>query len=172
MCWIRVQFLTCTRIALMNNNASHKTWSWISPVQQRDALWTPAYVSHDSGWQWSRLGFTCVDVHLFMAVSAVDSAAPMELALALGCAAHAGSVIAPPTTHDLTAVSAVWSPVAHAPVSARWSFKRRDRHTQHKCKQCTVSYFKHFDWKTFYVNDLNKIHQTFTFNSQHYTLSQ
>lgn len=46
MGWIRVQFLTCTVIALMNNKASHKTWSWISPMLQRDALWIPA------SWLW------------------------------------------------------------------------------------------------------------------------
>lgn len=42
-----------------------------------------------------------------MAVSALDSAAPVELALALGGAFHTSSVIAPPTTHDLTAVGTV-----------------------------------------------------------------
>lgn len=150
MCWIRVQFFTCTGIALMNNNASDTTWSWISPMLQRDALWIPAYVSHDSGWQWSWLGFACVDVHLFVAVSAVDSAAPLELALALGGAAHTGSVIAPPTTHDLTAVGSMWSPVAHAPTCAHWPFKRRDRHTQHKHELCTVSYLKTFLFKYFF----------------------
>ena len=56
-----------------------------------------------------------MQVYLQVAVLAAHGAAPVELALALGGAADARRVVAPPAAHDLTAVHAAGRPVAHAP---------------------------------------------------------
>lgn len=66
----------------------------------------------------SCLGLTSVLVHQLLAVSAVDGAAPLELALALGDAADPGRVVASAAAHHLTAVHAAGRPVAEPPCCA------------------------------------------------------
>lgn len=51
-------------------------------------------------------GFARVYVHSFLAVLTLHSAAPFELALALGDLLDPRGVVAPATAHDLTAISA------------------------------------------------------------------
>lgn len=63
----------------------------------------------------SRLALARVHVHLLVAVSAVHGAAPVELALALGGAAHPRRVIAAAAAHHLAAVDGAGRPVADPP---------------------------------------------------------
>lgn len=68
-----------------------------------------------AGWwreKWSRLSLAGVHVHQLVAVLASHGAAPVELALALGGAAHSQRVVAAAAAHDLTAVSGTGRPVA------------------------------------------------------------
>ncbi len=53
----------------------------------------------------SFVGLAGVNVHHLLAVIALHSAAPLEFALTLGDTFDTHCVIAPPTAHDLTAVS-------------------------------------------------------------------
>lgn len=57
--------------------------------------------------------FTSVDVHRFLTVSALHSAAPFELAVAFGHAVYTGGVVPATAAHDLTAVHASGGLVAH-----------------------------------------------------------
>lgn len=64
-----------------------------------------------------------MDVHDVLAVAALDSTAPLELALALGDAFHSHGVVAPPTTHDLAAICASGGLVAHPASCAQGTWK-------------------------------------------------
>lgn len=57
--------------------------------------------------------FTGVDVHSFLTVPALDSAAPFELALAFGHPFYTGGVVPAAAAHDLAAVHASGRLVAH-----------------------------------------------------------
>ena len=59
-------------------------------------------------------GLAGVYVHGLFAVLTLHGAAPLELALTLGDALDSRGVVAPPTAHDLTAVSAARRLVADA----------------------------------------------------------
>ena len=113
----------------INNPASHKSATKALFCYSQMTGWVACILSL---WTWCRwrcesgLGLAGVDIHFFVAIPAVDSAAPMELAFALGGAAHAGRVIASTAAHDLTAVDSSRCPVAHAAASAHWSFNRTD----------------------------------------------
>lgn len=65
-----------------------------------------------------------MNVHNVLAVAALDSAAPLELALALGDSFDAHGVVAPPTAHDLAAVGASGGLVAHPPRSAQGTWEK------------------------------------------------
>ena len=54
-----------------------------------------------------------VYIHCLLTVLALHIATPFELALALGDLCDSGGVVASPTTHDLTAVSATGRFVTH-----------------------------------------------------------
>lgn len=71
--------------------------------------------------------FACVYVHGFLAVLALHSAAPFELALALGDLHYPSGVIAPPTAHDLTAVCATGRLIADAASSAQGTYTGKSR---------------------------------------------
>lgn len=71
--------------------------------------------------------FACVYVHGFLAVLALHSAAPFELALALGDLHYPSGVIAPPTAHDLTAVCATGRLIADAASSAQGTCTGKSR---------------------------------------------
>lgn len=62
----------------------------------------------------SLMRFASMNVHHALAVLALHSAAPLELALTLGDTFDTHGVIAPPTAHDLTAVCASGGFVAHS----------------------------------------------------------
>lgn len=67
----------------------------------------------------SRLALTGVHVDLLVAVTAVDCTAPLELALALGCAADARRVVATATAHHFAAIYTSGCPVADPPTCPR-----------------------------------------------------
>lgn len=67
----------------------------------------------------SRLALAGVHVHQLVAVSAAHGAAPVELALALGGAAHPQRVVAAAAAHDLAAVGGTGRPVAEPPPGAQ-----------------------------------------------------
>lgn len=71
----------------------------------------------------SLVGLAGVNVHQVLAVFALHSAAPLELALALGDTFDTHGVIAPPTAHDLTAVCASRGLVAHSACCAQGACK-------------------------------------------------
>lgn len=77
----------------------------------------------------SSVGLAGVNVHHVLAVLALDSAAPLEFALALGDAFHAHGVVAPPTAHDLTAVCPSGGLVTHSACCAQRTCKERKRVT-------------------------------------------
>lgn len=52
------------------------------------------------------VGLAGVNIHHVLAVVALHSAAPLELALTLSDTINAHGVVAPPTAHDLTAIGA------------------------------------------------------------------
>lgn len=65
-----------------------------------------------------------VNVHDVLAVAALDSAAPLELALALGDPFDAHGVVAPAAAHDLAAVGASGGLVAHPACSAQGTWEK------------------------------------------------
>lgn len=67
----------------------------------------------------SRPALAGVHVHQLVAVSAAHGAAPVELALALGGAAHPQRVVAAAAAHDLAAVGGARRPVAEPPPGAQ-----------------------------------------------------
>lgn len=75
----------------------------------------------------SLVGLASVNVHHVLAVFALHSAAPLELALALGDAFDSHGVVAPPTAHDLTAVCAPRRLVAHSACCPQGACKEMTR---------------------------------------------
>lgn len=69
--------------------------------------------------------FTRVHVHSVLTLLAAHSAAPVELALALGDASDARGVVPPPAAHDLAAVRPAGHLVAHATGRAQGAWKRK-----------------------------------------------
>lgn len=67
----------------------------------------------------SLVGLAGVNVHHFLAVFTLHSAAPFELALTLGNTFDTHGVVAPPTAHDLTAVCASGRLVANSACCAQ-----------------------------------------------------
>lgn len=65
-----------------------------------------------------------VNVHNVLAVAALDSAAPLEFALALGDPFDAHGVVAPAAAHDLAAVGASGGLVAHPARSAQGTWEK------------------------------------------------
>lgn len=69
--------------------------------------------------------FTRVHVHRVLALLAAHSAAPVELALALGDAGDAAGVVPPPAAHHLAAVRPAGHLVAHATGRAQGAWRRK-----------------------------------------------
>lgn len=69
--------------------------------------------------------FTRVHVHSVLALLAAHSAAPVELALALGDARDARGVVPPPAAHHLAAVRPARQLVAHAAGRAQGAWRRK-----------------------------------------------
>lgn len=69
--------------------------------------------------------FTRVHVHSVLALLAAHSAAPVELALALGDARDARGVVPPPAAHHLAAVRPARHLVAHATGRAQGAWGRK-----------------------------------------------
>jgi len=70
--------------------------------------------------------FTRVHVHSVLALLAAHSAAPVELALALGDARDARGVVPPPAAHHLAAVRPAGHLVAHATGRAQGACRRKE----------------------------------------------
>lgn len=66
-------------------------------------------------------------VYGLLAVLALHSAAPFELALTLGDLHYSSCVIAPPTAHDLTAICASGGLIADAASSAQGTCTDKSR---------------------------------------------
>lgn len=69
--------------------------------------------------------FTRVHVHSVLALLAAHSAAPVELALALGDASDACGVVPPPAAHHLAAIRPAGHLVAHATGRAQGAWGRK-----------------------------------------------
>lgn len=96
----------------------------------------------DEGVKRSRLSLAGVHVHQLVAVLAPHGAAPVELALALGGAAHPQRVVAAAAAHDLAAVGGAGRPVADSAAGAQgpWRGRQRDRVSvsRHVCSCITT----------------------------------
>lgn len=77
------------------------------------------------GGEGSRLSLAGVHVHQLVAVLAAHGAAPVELALTLGGAAHPQRVVAAAAAHDLAAVGSTSCPVADPPTGAQRPWRQR-----------------------------------------------
>lgn len=71
------------------------------------------------------MGLARVNIHLVLAVFALHGTAPLELALALRHALDWHGVVAPPTTHDLTAVRPARRLVTHSAGGAQGTYEER-----------------------------------------------